>query len=486
MVESVKTMPHMTASGEPDMGRIRRIHFVGIGGVGMGGIAEVMVNLGYDVTGSDLQENAVTRRLAEHGAIIHFGHNAANIHNSDVVVTSTAVKQDNPEVIEAHNLRIPVVPRAEMLAELMRFRYGIAVAGTHGKTTTTSLIASVLAEGGVDPTFVIGGRLNSAGSHARLGESKYLVAEADESDASFMYLQPMMAVVTNIDADHMETYDGDFEKLHQTFAEFLHHLPFYGLAILCIDDAEVVRLLPKITRPVMTYGFSDEADVHAYDLIQNANRTTFKVTYTDSASGDKKTLDVTLNMPGEHNVLNALAAIAVAHEVGVNDQDIQKALDSFQGIGRRFQIYGEYETANGKVLHVDDYGHHPREVSATIDAVRKGWPEHRLVVVFQPHRYTRTRDLFEDFSMVLSEVDVLVLLEVYAAGESPLAGADGRALARAIRMRGQVDPVFVADINDVPHALSGVLKDGDILLTLGAGNIGAAAAGLKKALANQG
>lgn len=486
MVDSVKNLPHMTSNGDSVMGRIRRIHFVGIGGVGMGGIAEVMLNLGYQVTGSDLQENAVTRRLAEHGAIIHLGHESENVHNCDVVVTSTAVKQDNPEVVEAHNLRIPVVPRAEMLAELMRFRHGIAVAGTHGKTTTTSLIASVLAEGGVDPTFVIGGRLNSVGTHAQLGEGKYLVAEADESDASFMYLQPMMAVVTNIDADHMETYDGDFEKLHQTFAEFLHHLPFYGLAILCTDDAEVVRLLPKITRPVITYGFNDDADVRAHDVSQQANRTSFKVSYTDSTSGEQKTLDISLNMPGEHNVLNALAAIAVAHEVGVDDKAIHSALENFQGIGRRFQIYGEYETANGKILHVDDYGHHPREVAATINAVRKGWPGNRLVVVFQPHRYTRTRDLFEDFSMVLSEVDVLVLLEVYAAGETPIAGADGRALARAIRTRGHVDPIFVENIEDVPQTLSGVLQDGDILLTLGAGNVGAAAAGLKQALTGQG
>lgn len=482
MVDVMKSMPQATRNGDPLMRRIRRIHFVGIGGVGMGGIAEVMVNLGYEVTGSDIQENAVTRRLSEYGATIHIGHQASHVQNSDVVVTSTAVKQDNPEVIEAHKLRIPVVPRAEMLAELMRFRHGIAVAGTHGKTTTTSLIASVLAEGGVDPTFVIGGKLNSAGTHARLGEGKYLVAEADESDASFMYLQPMMAVVTNIDADHMETYDGDFEKLHQTFAEFLHHLPFYGLAVLCIDDPEVERLLGKITRPVVTYGFSTNADYRAYDVKQTANRTNFKVSYQDQHTGDKNTLEITLNMPGEHNVLNALAAIAVAHEVGVNDNDIQNALDSFQGIGRRFQIYGEYETANGKVLHVDDYGHHPSEVAATISAVRKGWPDNRLVVVFQPHRYTRTRDLFEDFTIVLSETDVLVLLEVYPAGEAPITGADGRALARAIRNRGQVDPVFIEDIADVPQALSGVLQDGDILLTLGAGNIGAAAAGLKEAL----
>ena len=338
MVVTLKAMAHLEGNSDPLMRRIRRIHFVGIGGVGMGGIAEVMVNLGYEVTGSDLQENAVTRRLSEHGAIIYLGHEAKNVQASDVVVTSTAVKQDNPEVIEAQKLRIPVVPRAEMLAELMRFRHGIAVAGTHGKTTTTSLIASVLAEGGVDPTFVIGGKLNSAGTHARLGEGKYLVAEADESDASFMYLQPMMAVVTNIDADHMETYDGDFEKLHQTFAEFLHHLPFYGLAVLCIDDPEVARLLEKITRPVVTYGFSNEADYRAHDIKQTANRTNFKVSYQDQDSTVSKTLDITLNMPGEHNVLNALAAIAVAHEVGVNDQDIQNALDSFQGIGRRFQI----------------------------------------------------------------------------------------------------------------------------------------------------
>ncbi|MEJ2141735.1 MAG: UDP-N-acetylmuramate--L-alanine ligase [Gammaproteobacteria bacterium] len=482
MVDSAKTMSQMTANGDPLMRRIRRIHFVGIGGVGMGGIAEVMVNLGYEVTGSDIQENAVTRRLAEHGARVYIGHEASNVQNCDVVVTSTAVKPDNPEVVEAHNLRIPVVPRAEMLAELMRFRHGIAVAGTHGKTTTTSLIASVLAEGGVDPTFVIGGKLNSAGTHARLGEGKYLVAEADESDASFMYLQPMMAVVTNIDADHMETYEGDFDKLRQTFIEFLHHLPFYGLAILCIDDTEVARLLDKITRPVVTYGFSDEADYRAYGINQNANRTSFKVSYQDQVTEEHKTLEISLNMPGEHNVLNALAAIAVAHEVGVNDKAIQSALDNFQGIGRRFQIYGEYQTANGKVLHVDDYGHHPREVAATISAVRKGWPDNRLVVVFQPHRYTRTRDLFEDFTIVLSETDVLVLLEVYPAGETPIAGADGRALARAIRNRGQVDPVFVEEIDDIPQVLSGVLQDGDVLLTLGAGNIGAAAAGLKEAL----
>ena len=464
--------------GEPRMGRIRCIHFVGIGGVGMGGIAEVMLNLGYDICGSDLHANAVTHRLSELGADISYGHSAENLRDCDVVVVSTAVKEDNPEVIAAHEQRIPVVPRAEMLAELMRFRYGIAVAGTHGKTTTTSLIASVLAEGEYDPTFVIGGRLNSAGTNARLGESRYLVAEADESDASFMHLQPMMAVVTNIDADHMETYGGDFENLRQTFIEFLHHLPFYGLAILCIDDEEVRNILSRITRPIITYGFSEDADIRAKNLKQQGNQTFFSVSKID----EENWLDITLNMPGEHNVLNALAAIAVAHEVGVDAVAIQNALASFQGIGRRFQINGEYHLATGKVLHIDDYGHHPREVMATIQAIRNGWPDNRLVVAFQPHRYSRTRDLFEDFTVVLSNVDALVLLEVFAAGEVPIAGADSRSLARAIRARGQVEPVFVENIDELATTLKGVLKDGDILLTLGAGNIGASAIKLKDEL----
>jgi len=466
------------AGTEPGMGRIHCIHFVGIGGVGMGGIAEVMLNLGYEVRGSDLQENAVTRRLSELGATVCLGHSAENIKDCDVVVISSAVKADNPEVMAAHQQRIPVVPRAEMLAELMRFRYGIAIAGTHGKTTTTSLIASVLAEGGVDPTFVIGGRLNSAGTHARLGEGRYLVAEADESDASFMHLQPMMAVVTNIDADHMETYAGDFQKLRQTFIEFLHHLPFYGLAVLCIDDPEVRHILPDITRPVTTYGLTAEADIYAEDLRQQGIRTYFKVRRRQHP----ETLDITLNMPGYHNVLNALAAIAVAYEIGIDDAAIKRALENFQGIGRRFQIYGEYRTLAGEVLHVDDYGHHPREVAATIKAIRQGWPERRLVVAFQPHRYSRTRDLFEDFSRVLSDVDVLLLLEVYPAGEAPIAGADGRTLARAIRTRGQVDPVFVEQVEELPATLKGLLQDGDVLLTLGAGNIGAAAAKLQAEL----
>ncbi len=464
--------------GRLGMGRIRRIHFVGIGGIGMSGIAEVLLNLSYEISGSDIQQNTVTKRLQEQGATIVVGHDAENIKGCDVVVTSSAVNQTNPEVIAAIENRIPVVPRAEMLAELMRFRYGIAVAGTHGKTTTTSLIATVLAEGKLDPTFVIGGKLNSAGSNARLGDSHYLVAEADESDASFMHLQPMMAIVTNIDADHMETYDGDFEVLQQTFLEFLHHLPFYGLAIVCLDDPVVSNLLTKITRPVLTYGIHSEADVRAVNIKQIESRTTFTVTSKNS----DKTLDITLNMPGEHNVLNTLAAIAVARELDVDDKDIKAAFEKFAGIGRRFQINGEIKTSKGAILHIDDYGHHPSEVSATIDAIRKGWPDNRLVVVFQPHRYTRTRDLFEDFAKVLSNVDVLILLEVYAAGEAPIPGADGRSLARAIRTRGQVDPVFVEDISELAASVNNVVKDGDVLVTLGAGNVGLAAAKLEAEL----
>jgi len=475
----VKNLDLAQLRDEPSMGRIRCIHFVGIGGVGMGGIAEVMLNLGYDISGSDLNENAVTQRLTKLGAKIYYSHTADNVLDCDVVVVSTAVKEDNPEVVAAHERRIPVVPRAEMLAELMRFRYGIAVAGTHGKTTTTSLVASVLAEGDFDPTFVIGGRLNSAGTNARLGESHYLVAEADESDASFMHLQPMMAVVTNIDADHMETYGGDFENLRQTFIEFLHHLPFYGLAVLCIDDDEVRNVIPQINRPMITYGFSEDADIRASNLKQEGNKTFFSVAKAD----DKNWLEITLNMPGEHNVLNALAAIAVANEIGVDAEAIQKALLKFEGIGRRFQINGKYQVGKAKVMHIDDYGHHPREVEATVQAIRSGWPDKRLVVAFQPHRYTRTRDLFEDFTAVLSSVDALVLLEVFSAGETVIAGADGRSLARAIRARGQVEPVFVEHIGELATTLKGVLKDGDILLTLGAGSIGVAANKLKQELA---
>lgn len=460
--------------------RIRRVHFVGIGGAGMSGIAEVLLNLGYAVSGSDLRENSVTRRLSAQGAQLMFGHVAENVAGCDVVVTSTAVSADNPEVQAARAARIPVVPRAEMLAELMRFRFGIAVAGTHGKTTTTSLTASLLAEGGLDPTFVIGGLLNSAGSNARLGEGRYLVAEADESDASFLYLAPTMAVVTNIDADHMATYGGDFSRLQQAFLEFLHHLPFYGLAVMCIDDPVIRELLPEISKPVLTYGLtSADADVRGVKLTQSGPHTHFKVV----RKGHEGELDITLNMPGAHNALNALAAIAVASELDVDDVDIQNALASFEGIGRRFQVYGELTTEAGSVLLVDDYGHHPGEVEATLQAARQAWPGRRLVLAFQPHRYSRTRDLFEDFVKVLSEADVLLLLEVYAAGEQSQGGDDGRALCRAIRIRGQLDPVFVEDIGELASTLGAVLQDGDMLLTLGAGSIGAAAQQLPQQLA---
>jgi len=455
------------------MSRVKCIHFVGIGGVGMSGIAEVLLNLDFQVTGSDVREGPTTHRLAELGAKIMIGHRSRNVVGCDAVVISSAVKEDNPEVAAARVQRIPVVPRAEMLAELMRFRFGIAVAGTHGKTTTTSLVSSLLAEGELDPTFVIGGRLNSAGSNARLGDSDYLVAEADESDASFLYLQPMLAVVTNVDADHMTTYDGDFNRLRSTFMEFLHHLPFYGLAVLCIDDDEVRSLLPDIARPMRTYGTATEADVRASDIRQKGLQTFFKVHQVGFPQ-----LDVTLNMPGRHNMLNALAAITVARELKVADAAIQKGLLEFQGIGRRFQVMGECQTAAGEVMLVDDYAHHPREVDATIDAVRQGWPERRLVVAFQPHRYTRTQEQFEDFVQVLSKADVLLLTEVYAAGEEPIPGADTRSLIRALRARGQVDPVFVDPIAELSTVLPGVLQDGDIVLTLGAGDIGGIAAKL--------
>jgi len=468
-------MPMRNLSRRPAeiMSRVKCIHFVGIGGVGMSGIAEVLLNLGFQVTGSDVREGPITQRLAELGAKIMIGHRSRNVVGCDAVVISSAVKEDNPEVAAARVQRIPVVPRAEMLAELMRFRFGIAVAGTHGKTTTTSLVSSLLAEGELDPTFVIGGRLNSAGSNARLGEGDYLVAEADESDASFLYLQPMLAVVTNVDADHMTTYDGDFNRLRSTFIEFLHHLPFYGLAVLCIDDDEVRGLLPEIARPMRTYGTAVEADVRASDIRQEGLKTSFKV-----HQAGHPLLDVTLNMPGRHNMLNALAAITVAREMKVNDADIQRGLLEFQGIGRRFQVMGECQTAAGEVMLVDDYAHHPREVDATIEAVREGWPERRLVVAFQPHRYTRTQEQFEDFVQVLSKADVLLLTEVYAAGEEPIPGADTRSLIRALRARGQVDPVFVDPIAELSTVLPGVLQDGDIVLTLGAGDIGGIAVNL--------
>ncbi|MGI9301178.1 MAG: UDP-N-acetylmuramate--L-alanine ligase [Gammaproteobacteria bacterium] len=460
------------------MRRIRRIHLIGVGGSGMGGIAEVLANLGYEVSGSDLSQNAVTMRLAKLGVEIKHGHEAANVLNADVVVVSSAVPADNPEVSAAREQRIPVVPRAEMLAELMRFRYGIAVAGTHGKTTTTSLIASLLAEGKLDPTFVVGGLLNSTASHSRLGSGRYLVAEADESDASFLHLQPMMAVVTSIDADHLVAYDGDFQKLRATFVDFIHHLPFYGLAVLCLDDAEVQGILSEIERPLLTYGIDGDADIRATDVRHEGTRTTFAV----HLPRRDEPLEITLNLPGQHNVLNALAAIAIANELGVSDEAIQSALNGFEGIGRRFQVWGEYHTPAGSVLHIDDYGHHPTEVRATLVAARGAWPERRLVLVFQPHRYTRTRDLFEDFSEVLSEADVLVLLQVYAASEAPIAGADSRALCRSIRARGKVDPVFVEDAPALTETLQNLLRDQDLLITQGAGNIGAIAADLRAQL----
>jgi UDP-N-acetylmuramate--alanine ligase len=450
------------------MRRIETIHFVGIGGVGMGGIAEVLLNLGYRVQGSDLKPNAITERLASLGASIRIGHKAANADGADVVVVSSAVARENPEVLAAQARRVPVVPRAEMLGELMRFRESIAVAGTHGKTTTTSLIASVLAEGGEDPTFVIGGRLKSSDSNARLGAGRYLVAEADESDASFMHLQPVIAVVTNIDNDHLGTHGGDFAKLKTSFVEFLHNLPFYGLAVLCGDDDQVQSVLARVARPFLTYGLRAGVDVRAVELVTERAVTRFLVL----RPGRPSPLPVTLNLPGTHNVRNALAAIAVASELGVDDEAICRALANFQGIERRMQYLGEAPIAGGKVSIVDDYGHHPTEISATLEALRQAWPGRRLVLVFQPHRYTRTRDLLDDFANVLSTVDVLFVSEVYAAGEGPIKGADGRAICRAIRSRGKVEPVFVEKIEQIAGALHGILRDGDVIVTMGAGHIG--------------
>ncbi len=461
------------------MRRIETIHFVGIGGSGMGGIAEVLLNLGYRVQGSDLRHNAITERLASLGASIRIGHKPGNADRADVVVVSSAVAPDNPEVQAALARRVPVVPRAEMLGELMRFRESIAVAGTHGKTTTTSLIASVLAEGGEDPTFVIGGRLKSAGSNARLGAGRYLVAEADESDASFMHLQPVIAVVTNIDNDHLATHGGDFAKLEHSFFEFLHNLPFYGLAVLCGDDEHLQRMLPGLARPFLTYGLRDGLDVRATELVAERNGTQFLVT----RPGRVKPLAVMLNLPGTHNVRNALAAIAVASELGVDDEAICRALAGFQGIDRRMQLIGEAPIAGGSVSIVDDYGHHPTEIAATLEALRQAWPGRRLVLVFQPHRYTRTRDLLDDFANVLAAVDVLFVTEVYAAGEPPIKGADGRAICRAIRSRGKVEPVFVEKLTNIAAALQAVLRPGDVIVTMGAGHIGAVAQKLPAQLA---
>ncbi|KXX63635.1 UDP-N-acetylmuramate--L-alanine ligase [Marichromatium gracile] len=461
-----------------NMGRVRRLHFIGIGGAGMSGIAELMANLGYEVSGSDLRESEVTRRLAGLGVEIHVGHRAEQVVDVDAVVVSTAIDEDNPEIRAARAARIPIVRRAEMLAELMRFYYGVAVAGTHGKTTTTSLVASILAEGGLDPTFVIGGRLNSAGANAKLGTTKYLVAEADESDASFLYLQPMVSIVTNIDADHMHTYGNDFSRLRSTFVEFLHHLPFYGLAVLCIDDPVVRELVSTIPRPVRTYGTHPEADVRASALRQCGMRTSFRVE-SDALDGP---LELTLNLPGRHNVLNALAAITVALELGVEEPAIARALSRFEGVGRRFVSHELRDAWGRDLLVVDDYGHHPRELAATLEAARAGWPGRRLVLVFQPHRYSRTQEQFDDFVAVLSGVDALVLCEVYPAGEQPIPGADGRALSRAIRTRGECDPVFVETPEAVPELLPNLLEDGDIVLVAGAGDIGRLAARLPQLL----
>jgi UDP-N-acetylmuramate--alanine ligase len=456
------------------MRRIQRIHFVGIGGSGMSGIAEVLVNLGYEVQGSDLKGNAVTQRLVRLGVTVFMGHNAEHLGNADVVVVSSAVSRSNPEVAAALAKRIPVVPRAEMLGELMRFRYSIAVAGTHGKTTTTSLVASVLAEAGLDPTFVIGGRLKSADTNARLGAGRYLVAEADESDASFMHLQPMIAIVTNIDNDHLATHEGDFARLKQSFIDFLHNLPFYGLAVLCADDEHVQSMLEAVARPYATYGFGETADIRAVEVQRLGLQSKY-----DAVRKGHSTISITINLPGRHNVLNSLAAVAVATELEIPDAAIQRALANFQGIDRRLQQLGEIQWPGGRALIVDDYGHHPTEVAATLDAVRQGWPTRRLVLAFQPHRYTRTRDLLDDFGRVLGECDVLLVTEVYAAGEAPIAGADGRAICRAVRTRGHVEPVFVEHVESLADSLRGVLHDGDVVLTMGAGNIGAVAQDLK-------
>ena len=461
------------------MRRLHTVHFVGIGGSGMSGIAEVMLSLGYAVQGSDLKAGKQTKRLEKLGATVFIGHAADNIENADAVVVSSAVDETNPEVTAARDKLMPVVRRAEMLAELMRFRYSIAVAGTHGKTTTTSLVASILAEGGLDPTFVIGGRLKSADTNARLGQGDYLVAEADESDASFVHLKPMLAIVTNIDADHMSTYGGDIERLRAGFIEFLHNLPFYGLAIVCTDDDGVNEIIGDIGRTVLTYGLNDDADVRAENIVFDGGMTQFDVLRADG----RPTLSISMGLPGLHNVCNALAAIAVADELQVNDEVVVKALRDFEGIDRRFQILGEVETAGGKVLMIDDYGHHPTELAATLAAARSGWPDKRVVLVFQPHRYSRTRDLLDDFAQALSEADVLVLLDVYAAGEAPISGADGRAIARAVRSRGAVEPVFVETLSELEPVLTGLLQAGDLVLTMGAGDIGAYAAELPDLLA---
>ena len=450
--------------------KVKRVHFVGVGGSGMSGIAEVLAYLDYTVTGSDLAASATTRRLEGEGVRVMIGHAAENAAGADAVVVSTAVKEDNPEVMAARERHIPVVPRAQMLAELMRLKQGIAIAGTHGKTTTTSLVASILAEGGLDPTFVIGGKLNAAGANARLGTGDFLVAEADESDASFLLLTPVLSVVTNIDADHMETYGHDFAKLKQSFVDFLQHLPFYGVAVLCDDDKHVRSIMPLVSKQIVRYGFSESANVRAENIRAEEGRMVFDVV---RVNGTTSRLSIVLNLPGRHNVLNALAAIAVATEVGVSDEAIVKALAEFKGVGRRFQRYGEVALPNGGTATiVDDYGHHPVEMAATIAAARGAFPDKRLVLAFQPHRYTRTRDCFEDFVKVLSTVDGLLLGEVYAAGEAPIVAADARSLARALRVAGKIEPVFIENIEDMPGAILSAAQDGDVVITMGAGSIG--------------
>ena len=458
---------------------VKHVHFVGIGGAGMSGIAEVLLNLGYAVSGSDLAENAVTRRLKTLGAKVFTGHAPENVAGADAVVISSAVKEDNPEVAAARARKIPVVPRALMLAELMRLKQGIAVAGTHGKTTTTSLIASVLAEGGMDPTFVIGGRLEAAGSNAKLGAGEFIVVEADESDASFLYLQPVVAVVTNIDADHMETYDHSLDKLRQAFVDFLQRLPFYGVAVLCGDDPNVRAIMPQLTKPISTYGLTPDAQVRALEVTAGGGQMRFRVARTGNGQAAGGDLAITLNLPGVHNVRNALAAIAVGMELGVAEVKIVKALAEFKGVSRRFQQYGKVRLPNGGgYTLIDDYGHHPAEMAATLAAARGAFPKRRLLLAFQPHRYTRTRDCFEDFVTVLSTADALVLTEVYPAGEAPIVAADGRALARAVRVQGKIEPVFVDKVADLPAAILAAARDGDVVLTMGAGSIGNVAAAL--------
>jgi UDP-N-acetylmuramate--alanine ligase len=451
----------------PEMRRIRRIHFVGIGGSGMSGIAEVLLNQGYEISGSDIGVNPNVRRLTDAGAEIFVGHSESNIQGADVVVQSSAVTVENPEIASAREQGIPVVRRAEMLAELMRYRHGIAIAGTHGKTTTTSMITAILAEDGRDPTFVVGGRVNSVGTNAKLGGSRYLVAEADESDASFLHLQPMVSVVTNIEADHMETYGFDFEVMKKTYIEFLHNLPFYGLAVMCIDDQTIRDLLVDVARPMLTYGFSEEAGYKIHSLEADRRHSQFVIDRPDG----KASLSIKLNIPGRHNALNAAAAVAVGTDEGISDQAIIAGLEKFSGVGRRFEIIGDYPVTGGDAMLVDDYGHHPTEVKATIDAVRDGWPDKRLVMVFQPHRYSRTRDLYEDFVRVLAQVDVLLVLDVYPAGEEPIAGAGSKNLCGSIRQRGGIDPIYAEHIEDVPNLLAELVRGNDLVLTQGAGSV---------------